>query len=134
MKTNNNTVAQKNVTNVRLFVLFVLLVLSSNGVFGQTKATVTTVANATEVSVSKNDSIVIATETTIASMDFAIWFMGTNKTTGSKSNVGFSKKALINSGINTNSVLIRSILKKVSSSESSVAVSYTHLRAHETEL
>ena len=122
MKTTNNTVAQKNVTNVRLFVLFVLLVLSSNGVFGQAKAAVTTVATTTEVSVSKNDSIVIATETTIASMDFAVWFMGTNKTTtGSKSNVSFSKKALINSGINTNSVLIRSILKKVSSSESSVA-------------
>ena len=122
MKTTNNTVAQKNVTNVRLFVLFVLFVLSSNGVFGQAKATVTTVANTTEVSVSKNDSIVIATETTIASMDFAVWFMGTNKTTtGNKSNVSFSKKALINSGINTNSVLIRSLLKKVSTQESSVA-------------
>jgi hypothetical protein len=55
-------------------------------------------------------------------MDFAVWFMGTNKTTsGSKSNVSFSKKALINSGINTNSVIIRSLLKKVSSSESNVA-------------
>ncbi len=123
MKTTNNTVAQKNVTNVRLFVLFVLLVLSSNGVFGQeVKATTVTNATTTEVSVSKNDSIVIANETTIASMDFAVWFTGTNKTTsGSKSNVSFSKKALINSGINTNSVLIRSLLKKVSCSESSVA-------------
>lgn len=123
MTTTNNTVAQKNVTNVRLFVLFVLLVLSSNGVFGQ-EVKVATVTNttSTEVLVSKNDSIVIAKETTIASMDFAVWFMGTNKTTtGSKSNVSFSKKALINSGINTNSVLIRSFLKKVSSSESSVA-------------
>lgn len=123
MKTTNNTVAQKNVTNVRLFVLFVLLVLSSNGVFGQEVKT-TTVADttSTEVSIAKNDSIVIAKETTIASMDFAVWFMGTNKTTtGSKSNVSFSKKALINSGINTNSVLIRSLLKKVSTSENSVA-------------
>ncbi len=123
MKTTNNTLAQKNVTNVRLFVLFVLLVLSSNGVFGQ-EVKVATVTNttSTEVSISKNDSIVIAKETTIASMDFAVWFMGTNKTTtGSKSNVSFSKKALINSGINTNSVLIRSLLKKVSTSESSVA-------------
>lgn len=123
MTTTNNTVAQKNVTNVRLFVLFVLLVLSSNGVFGQ-EVKVATVTNttSTEVLVSKNDSIVIAKETTIASMDFAVWFMGTNKTTtGSKSNVSFSKKALINSGINTNSVLIRSFLKKVSTSESSVA-------------
>lgn len=106
MKTTNNRIAQKNVTNVRLFVLFVLLVLSSNGVFGQ-EVKVATVTNttSTEVSIAKNDSIVIAKETTIASMDFAVWFMGTNKTTtGSKSNVSFSKKALINSGINTNSV------------------------------
>jgi hypothetical protein len=123
MKTTNNTVAQKNVNNVRLFVLFVLLVLSSNGVFGQeAKAATVTNATSTEVLVSKNDSVVIAKETTIASMDFAVWFMGTNKTTSdSKSNVSFSKKALINSGINTNSVLIRSLLKKVSTSESSVA-------------
>jgi hypothetical protein len=123
MTTTNNTVAQKNVTNVRLFVLFVLLVLSSNGVFGQeVKTTTVAETTSTEVLVSKNDSIVIAKETTIASMDFAVWFMGTNKTTsGSKSNVSFSKKALINSGINTNSVLIRSFLKKVSTQESSVA-------------
>ena len=122
MKTLNNTVAQKNVTNVRLFVLFVLLVLSSNGVFGQTQAEVTSVVASTEVSVSKNESVVITTETTVASMDFAVWFMGANKSTnGNKIKGGFSKKALINSGINTNSVLIRSILKKVSSQESSVA-------------
>lgn len=122
MKTTNNTVAQKNVTNVRLFVLFVLLVLSSNGVFGQEAKATEANATTTEVSVAKNDTVVIAKETTVASMDFAVWFMGTNKTTtDSKSNVSFSKKALINSGINTNSVLIRSLLKKVSSSESSVA-------------
>ena len=123
MKTTNNTVAQKNVTNIRVFVLFVLLVLASNGVFGQEVKT-TTEANvtSTEVSVTKNDSMVIAKETTVASMDFAVWFTGTNKSTpASKSNASFSKKALINSGINTNSVLIRTILKKVSSSESSVA-------------
>ncbi|MFN3754897.1 hypothetical protein [Flavobacterium sp.] len=123
MKTTNNTVAQKNVTNVRLFVLFVLLVLSSNGVFGQeVKTTTVAETTSTEVSIVENKGMVITTENTIASMDFAVWFMGTNKTTsGSKSNVSFSKKALINSGINTNSVLIRSFLKKVSTSESSVA-------------
>lgn len=122
MTTTNNTVAQKNVTNVRLFVLFVLLVLSSTGVFGQAKTEVATVATSTEVSVSKNDSIVITTENTVASLDFAVWFMGTNKTgTDKKTNVSFSKKALINSGINTNSVIIRSLLKKVSAQESSIA-------------
>lgn len=121
--TTNNSIAQKNVTNVRLFVLFVLFVLSSNGVFAQAKETATAPIATTEVSVVKENAIEVTTVSSVASMDFAIWFMGTQKTTSesqSKS-ASFSKKALINSGIKTNSVLIRSILKKVSTQESSVA-------------
>ena len=121
--TPNNSIAQKNVTNVRLFVLFVLFVLSSNGVFAQAKETATAPIATTEVSVVKENAIEVTTVSSVASMDFAIWFMGTQKTTSesqSKS-ASFSKKALINSGIKTNSVLIRSILKKVSTQESSVA-------------
>jgi hypothetical protein len=121
MTTTNNTVAQKNVTNVRLFVLFVLLVLSSTGVFGQNKVETVSLTTATEVSVSNENAIVVSIENSIASMDFAVWFMGTKKTTDNKSNGSFSKKALINSGIKTNSVIIRSLLKRVSSQESSVA-------------
>lgn len=123
MTTTNNTVAQKNVTNFRLFVLFVLLVLSSNGVFGQTKEVTFAPTTTTEVTVVKENAIEVTAETSVASMDFAVWFVGTQKsTTDSKSKgTSFSKKALINSGINTNSVLIRSILKKVSTQESSVA-------------
>lgn len=112
-------------TNVRLFVLFVLLVLSSNGVFGQEVKQIALAAPAsTEVSVSKKEVVEIISDNTVASMDFAVWFTGTNKTSfsaESKSNTSFSKKALINSGINTNSVLIRTLLKKVSTQESSVA-------------
>jgi hypothetical protein len=123
MTTTNNTVAQKNVTNVRLFVLFVLLVLSSNGVFGQTKEVTVTPTATTEVSVVKENAIEVKATTSIASMDFAVWFVGTQKSTNGTSSkaTSFSKKALINSGINTNSVLIRTILKKVSTQESSVA-------------
>lgn len=120
MTTTNNTVAQKNVTNVRLFVLFVLLVLSSNGVFGQTKSENKETKATTEVTIAQ-DQIVVTADNTVASMDFAIWFTGTAKTNSTKTTGSFSKKALINSGINTNSVLIRSLLKKVSSQESSVA-------------
>ncbi|MFN4028289.1 MULTISPECIES: hypothetical protein [Flavobacterium] len=121
--TTNNSIAQKNVTNVRLFVLFVLLVLSSNGVFAQAKETATAPIATTEVSVVKENTIEVTTASTVASMDFAIWFMGTQKTSSESSSksTSFSKKALINSGIKTNSVLIRSILKKVSTQESSVA-------------
>lgn len=114
MTTANNTTTQENVTNVRLFVLFVLLLLST-GAFAQTNTSV--VATTSEV------STVIATDNTVAStsMDFAVWFMGSKKTSNSSSNGTFSKKQLINSGINTNSVLIRSFLKKVSTQENGVA-------------
>lgn len=113
MTTINNTTTQKNVTTVRLFVLFVFLMLSSTGVFAQN----TTPAVQTPVS---NETTVISAENGVASMEFAIWFMGVKKTTN-ENNASFSKKALINSGINTNNVLIRSFLKKVNSQESSVA-------------
>lgn len=123
MTTANNTTTQGNVTNVRLFVLFVLLLLSSTGVFGQTNITGVVTTTTNEVSISKDATISIATENNVAStMDFAVWFMGSKKSTNStKSNGTFSKKALINSGINTNSVLIRSFLKKVSTQENGIA-------------
>lgn len=120
MTTANNTSTQKNVTNVRLFVLFVLLVLSSTGAFAQTNTTSVVATTSTEVSVSKDATMVIATDNAVASMDFAVWFMGSKKTNNA-SNGSFSKKQLINSGINTNSVLIRSFLKKVNTQENGVA-------------
>ncbi|MGL2963488.1 hypothetical protein ACSVH2_06675 [Flavobacterium sp. RSB2_4_14] len=124
MKTTNNTTTQKNVTNVRLFVLFVLLVIANTGVFGQNKVEVLTLTTSTEVSASKDATNVISTDNTIAStsMDFAVWFTGTKNTKSEdKSNGSFSKKQLINSGVNTNSVLIRSILKKISYQGNDVA-------------
>ena len=123
MTTANNTTTQGNVTNVRLFVLFVLLMLSTTGAFAQTNTTSVVATTSTEVSVSKEVKMVIATDKAVAStsMDFAVWFMGSKKTTNDTSNGTFSKKQLINSGINTNSVLIRSFLKKVSNQENGVA-------------
>ena len=120
--TANNTTTQGNITNVRLFVLFVLLMLSTTGAFAQTNTTSGVATTSTEVSVSK-DATVITTDNAVAStsMEFAVWFMGSKKTTNDSSNGTFSKKQLINSGINTNSVLIRSFLKKVSTQENGVA-------------
>lgn len=118
MTTATNTTTQ---TNFRLFVLFVLVLLST-GVSAQTNTTSVVATTSTEVSVSKDATIVISTENSVAgSMDFAVWFMGSKKTTDTSSNGTFSKKQLINSGINTNSVLIRSFLKKMSTQENGVA-------------
>ena len=115
--TNNGTQ-----TNIKLFVAFVLLVLSSTGAFAQANTTSVVATTSTEVSVSNEVKMVIATDKAVASsMDFAVWFMGSKKSTNTTSNGTFSKKQLINSGINTNSVLIRSFLKKVSTQENGVA-------------
>ena len=122
MTTANNTTTQGNVTNVRLFVLFVLLMLSTTGAFAQTN-TVSVVATSTEVSVSNEAKMIITADNAVASttMDFAVWFMGSKKSTNDTSNGTFSKKQLINSGINTNNVLIRSFLKKVSTQGNGIA-------------
>ena len=122
MTTATNTSTQTNVTNIRLFVLFVLVMLSSTGVFAQNTTTALTTPTSTQVSVSKDATMVITTENNVAStMDFAVWFMGSKKTTNETSNGTFSKKQLINSGIIINSVLIRSFLKKVNTQENGVA-------------
>lgn len=116
MTTPNCTLTLGNVTNSKLFVFFVLLLLSSTGSFAQadTNSVVETIS--TEVS-SSNDKALAS-----SAMEFAVWFMGTKKTSNdTTSNGTFSKKQLINSGINTNSVLIRSFLKKVSTQEKGIA-------------
>jgi hypothetical protein len=124
MTTPNCTLTLGNVTNSKLFVFFVLLLLSSTGSFAQadTNSVVETIS--TEVSLSNDDKMVISNDKALASsaMEFAVWFMGTKKTSNdTTSNGTFSKKQLINSGINTNSVLIRSFLKKVSTQEKGIA-------------
>ena len=124
MTTPNSTLNLGNITNSKLFVFFVLLLLSSTGSFAQadTNSVVETIS--TEVSSSNDDKMVISNDKALASsaMEFAVWFMGTKKTSNdTTSNGTFSKKQLINSGINTNSVLIRSFLKKVSTQEKGIA-------------
>jgi hypothetical protein len=120
MTTSTNTSVQT--TNFRLFVLFVLLVLSSTGVFAQNTTTTVLTTSTSQVSVAKEATTVIATENGIATMDVAAWLMGETNTNGVKTTAtNFGKKQLINAGVNTNSVLVRSFLKKVVGQESAVA-------------
>lgn len=118
MTTANNNRTQ---TNIKLFVAFVLLVLSSTGAFAQANTTSAVPTTSTEVSASKEATAVIATEYKIASMDFAVWFTGVKKTSNTPNNGTFSKKQLINAGIKTNNVLVRSFLKKMNSQENGIA-------------
>ena len=121
MTTTNKNRTQ---TNIKLFVLFVLLTLSATGAFAQTSKSSVVETTSTEVSILKGATYVINNDDAVASstIEFAIWFMGSKKTTKDNSSNGtFSKKQLINSGINTNNVLIRSFLKKVFTQEKSIA-------------
>jgi hypothetical protein len=124
MTTPNSTLNLANGTNLKLFVFFALLLLSSTGSFAQANTNSVVVTTSTEVSASDDAKIVITNDKayTSSAMEFAVWFMGTKKTNNdTPTNGTFSKKQLINSGINTNSVLIRSLLKKVSTQEKGIA-------------
>ncbi len=124
MTTPNSTLNLGNGTNLKLFVFFALLLLSSIGSFAQANTNSFVLTTLTEVSATNDDKLVITNDKAFASsaMEFAVWFMGTKKTSNdTPTNGTFSKKQLINSGINTNSVLIRSLLKKVSTQEKGIA-------------
>jgi hypothetical protein len=124
MTTPNSTLNLGNVTNLKLFVFFALLLLSSTGSFAQANMNSVVVTTSTEVSASNDVKLVITNDKAFANsaMEFAVWFMGTKKTSNTNTTNGtFSKKQLINSGIITNSVLIRSFLKKMSNQENGIA-------------
>ena len=116
MTITNNPNATQKVSNFRFVIAFVLLLLASSGVFGQTTTTtpVTVAATTTEVTVS--------TETAVAStsMDFALWFMGNKQATSTSGNVT-GKKSFITAGMSSNKVMIKTFLKRVINQESNVA-------------
>lgn len=123
MINSNSSVAQKNVTNVRLIVLLVLLFLSSVGVFGQNKPAALSTTTSTEIVIATDVTITVATDNAVASTstDFALWFMGNKQTTSSKSNATIGKKQFITSGISPNTVLIKTFMKRVANQVSNVA-------------
>lgn len=130
MNTIQITTTQNSVTltRTRLVVLFVLLLLSSLGMFGQNTQKVIT-ASAITTSVAANDDTVTTTATTSSAveansnMNFVSWFMGTKQTpkTDMTSGDAYNKRQLINSGIAPNRLLIKAFLKKAANYQSTVA-------------
>lgn len=114
MTITNNPNATQTVSNTRFVIAFVLLLLASTGVFGQTATTATVITTTTEVTVS--------TETAVAStsMDFALWFMGNKQATSTTGNTT-GKKSFITAGMSSNKVMIKTFLKRVMNQESNVA-------------
>ena len=119
--TSTNTIKTTLSNTIRLIVLFVLLLSSSNSVFAQSVDTINTdvvissdnTTRATSINVSENNS-----------MNLYSWFMGTKQTPNSnlqKEDSGSIKIQMINSGIEPNRLLLKSFLKK--------AVNYTEVVA-----
>ena len=122
MNTNQTTISSN--TSLRIVVLFVLLFLSSLGMFGQNTVTVNAIAITTTVA--SDDDTTTTTATAVeanSNMNFASWFMGTKQTprTNMNSADAFNKKQLLNSGIAPNRLLIKAFLKKAANYQSAVA-------------
>ena len=113
MKTTIENI-KRNITITRLVALFVFMLVSSNVSAQESKK---------DVSVSNEITTTVSSENAVASSsEFISWFVGSTKTSSEKTTTtSLSKKALINSGVKTNSVLIKNVLKKVIAQENSVA-------------
>ncbi|RZJ33075.1 MAG: hypothetical protein EOO51_14995 [Flavobacterium sp.] len=106
---------------MRIFVMFVLLVLSSVRMFGQE-------VKAEKAVVIMTNTIAAAGENTEAQMELVSWFMGVKQTqvsnTNSASEISTNKtgkKQFINNGLTTNRILSRTFMKKAINHDSTIA-------------
>jgi len=117
------TTNQTNVSDfskTRFVVLFVLLLLSSVGMFGQNVQ-----PQQNNIIAAEDITVAAASATTAnSSMNMVSWFMGTKQTpkaTISNEGNDSSKKQMINAGIAPNRLLIKAFLKKASNYQSTIA-------------
>jgi hypothetical protein len=107
--TTTNT---KRTTIARLFVMLVIM-FASTSAFAQDNKT------------SKEIETTATTQNEVASssMDFAIWFVGSAKSssTTKTSSATSEKKQMINAGFKTNNVLIKKMVKKIVAQEIGIA-------------
>jgi hypothetical protein len=118
------TAIQNKTANKRIFVLFVLLLLSGARMFGQEVK-----AEKVEVVLISTSEAIAAGEHTESQMELVSWFMGsklsqmsnTGNTTNSISTNKTGKKQFINNGLTTNKILSRTFLKKAINHDSTIA-------------
>lgn len=119
--TNNANFMTENKN--RLVFIFVLFILSSMRMFGQTPAMPVAEINRVEITTEvANDIASVDTQ-----IDFVGWFMGSrqsqmieaNQSAGS-SKSAVTKKQIITSGITPNKVLYRTFMKRVISQDSAI--------------
>ena len=120
----NTTTPTTSILNTkRIIILFVLFLLSSMGMFGQTKGTTTVAATSTTIVTVVN--VPVQQVALDSDVDFMNWFMGAKQTqtvqdtaTGTDNTIIARKKQILSSGVTPNKVLYRTFVKKVISQES----------------
>ena len=120
MNTTTQNISTSNTKTI--VILFVLFLLTSVGMFGQTKVTTTGATATTIVNVVNTPVQQVALDSDV---DFMNWFMGSKQTqtvqdaaTGTDNTIIARKKQILSSGVTPNKVLYRTFVKKVISQES----------------
>jgi hypothetical protein len=120
---NTNTTSTFFISENRKFlvVLFIVFLLSSLGMFGQTKTELTPVSEPTTICTDSVQAIAFESD-----VDFMNWFMGskqgqTIQKADETATTVSRKKQIISSGVSPNKVLYRTFMKRVISQETAIA-------------
>ncbi|GAA4076519.1 hypothetical protein GCM10022389_22910 [Flavobacterium cheonanense] len=122
---NTNTTSTSFISENRKFlvVLFIVFLLSSVGMFGQTKTEVTPVCETTTTTICTETVKAVAFDSDV---DFMNWFMGSKQVqtiqkAAETATTVSRKKQIISSGVTPNKVLYRTFMKRVISQETAIA-------------
>lgn len=122
---NTNTTSTSFISENRKFlvVLFIVFLLSSVGMFGQTKTEVTPVCEPTTTTIFTETVKAVAFDSDV---DFMNWFMGSKQVqtiqkADETATTVSRKKQIISSGVTPNKVLYRTFMKRVISQETAIA-------------
>lgn len=122
---NTNTTSTSFISENRKFlvVLFIVFLLSSVGMFGQTKTEVTPVCEPTTTTICTETVKAVAFDSDV---DFMNWFMGSKQVqtiqkAAETATTVSRKKQIISSGVTPNKVLYRTFMKRVISQETAIA-------------
>ena len=119
-----NSITNNSIKRNKMLFFFMLFLMSSVGMFGQTKEVATMEVVKSEIVFQKEVDIVSVS----SQIDFVNWFMGSkqpqlkselNELKNSNSKT-ITRKQILSSGITPNKVLYRTFMKKVSSQDNAI--------------
>lgn len=122
--TNNNNFIIEN--RNRILFLFLLFILSSMRMFGQTSETSIAIQNKNVIEMVELKQVQSNIASLDTQMDFVGWFMGSRQSqineneTPNKTTTTSTKKQILTSGITPNKVLYRTFMKRVISQDNAI--------------